>query len=156
MVNSIKSWVQVFSLTYNPWLLFWGCGLLFKFILPHLGNFRLHMVVKFSKVTTFGIFLFQYLIKNRDSIKMFIRSNVFRIRSSIIFCNTEHKNDKNKTVCVIEKVAKSPAKYLTWVYHMSQGPIISVFLLIMENCHSGWIITLIKNLFYLLPYYRLK
>lgn len=122
MVNSIKSWVQVFNQTYNPWLLFWGCRLLFKFILPHLGNFRLHMVVKFSKVTTFGIFLFQYLIKSRDSIKMFIRSNIFRIRSSIIFCNTENKNDKNKNVCMIKKVAKSPAKYLTWVYHMSQGP----------------------------------
>ena len=76
------------------------------------------MVVKFSKVTTFGIFLFQHLIKNGDSIKIFSRSNIFRIRSSIIFCNTENKNDKNKNISMIEKVAKSPAKYLTRVYHM--------------------------------------
>lgn len=79
MVNSIKSWVQVFNQKYNPWLLFWGCSLLFKFILPHLGNFRLHMVLKFSKVTTFGIFLFKHLIKNRDSIKIFIRSDLFSV-----------------------------------------------------------------------------
>ena len=37
------------------------------------------MILKFSKVTTFGIFLFQHLIKNRDCIKIFIRSELFSV-----------------------------------------------------------------------------
>lgn len=56
------------------------------------------------------------------------------IRGKTLLCNIENKKDKNKNTCIIEKVAKSPAEYLTWVRWPDSY---SHIFLITENCSGG-------------------